>query len=68
MSAAFEVDPRAGKYAKPPFYPLDTETAITIARERINEWSWDEDAHGYCHDRAVLIALVEAAEQSRGPK
>lgn len=52
----WEQDPRAGRYNE----PITTEFAVTVATEMIQEWSWDEDAHGYCHTRPILIALVDA--------
>ncbi len=40
-------------------YKKDTPTAIEIALEMIEEWNYQENPHGWCHDRTVLIALVE---------
>jgi hypothetical protein len=59
----FEIDPRARTY-----YDRTTlESAIQSTKERIEEWSYEEDPHGYCHVRPELIKLVEAAERSTAP-
>ena len=59
-----EIDPRAGKYADPHRY--DAESSIDSAMEKVIEWSYDDDPHGYCHDRAVLIGLLQEIERLRG--
>lgn len=43
-----------------PYYSLPLADAMQIARENIDEWSYEEDPHGYCHDRSVLVALYQA--------
>ena len=43
----------------PPVRPL--ASAIEIALERIEEWDYFTDPHGWCHERPVLITLVAAA-------
>lgn len=43
----------------PALVPLDH--AIEVALERIEEWDYNADAHGWCHERPVLISLVAAA-------
>lgn len=53
----FEWAGRTGQYRK------TTAQAVEIARERIEEWDYEEDPHGYCHERSVLIALVEAVTE-----
>lgn len=45
-----------------PWYDRSTlESAVESARERIEEWSYEDDPHGYCHTRPMLVKLVEAA-------
>lgn len=39
----------------------DVDLALTVARERIEEWNRDTDPHGWWHERSVLIALHNAA-------
>jgi hypothetical protein len=38
--------------------PARVDGAIVDAITRIEEWSYEQDAHGYCHDRTNWIALV----------
>jgi hypothetical protein len=47
--------------AQPYYDRLTTKDAIQIAKERIEEWNYNADPHGYCHDRSVLLRLTEAA-------
>lgn len=47
--------------ARPYYDSLDLATAIQSAKEQVEEWSYAEDAHGYCHERSVLVRLIEAA-------
>jgi hypothetical protein len=49
--------------AQPWYDQLTLESAIVQASEMIDEWDYEQDAHGYCHDRSVLLRLVEAAKQ-----
>jgi hypothetical protein len=35
------------------------------AQERVDEWSYEQDAHGYCHDRTDWIALLAEIERLR---
>ena len=42
---------------------LSLGDAVQIARERIEEWDYEQDPHGYCHERPVLVRLVEALER-----
>jgi hypothetical protein len=53
----FDVNPAAKSY----YDRMTLELAIQIAKERIEEWSYNDDPHGYCHERPVLIALIAAA-------
>lgn len=53
---ATEVHPNAM-----PWYPASLDFAIKAATSKIDEWSYEADAHGYCHERPVLIALRDAA-------
>ncbi len=57
----WKMDPRAGRYNE----PLDLDFAVMVAKERIEEWSWAEDPHGYCHERTVLIALLRGLDERR---
>lgn len=41
-------------------YRCSLPDAVQIAREKIEEWDWASDKHGYCHDREPLITLVGA--------
>jgi hypothetical protein len=52
--------------ARPWYDRLTLSTAIIMACETIDEWSYEQDAHGYCHDRSVLLRLVEAARVPAG--
>lgn len=54
------VDPRALSY----YAEVSLDTALAIARERIEEWSYDDDPHGYCHERPVLMRLVQTIEDA----
>lgn len=53
---SFEIAPGTEQYYKR--MTLDAALADTITM--IEEWSYYEDAHGYCHIRPMLIGLVEA--------
>jgi hypothetical protein len=35
----------------------DVDTALDVVRERVQEWSADDDPHGFWHERPHLIAL-----------
>ena len=43
----------------------DLDFAITVAKEKCAEWSYAEDAHGYCHERSILQRLIRAIEETR---
>lgn len=50
------IDPRAQ-----PYYDATTlDLALEIAMEKVEEWSYAGDPHGYAHDRPVLLRLVKA--------
>jgi hypothetical protein len=53
--------------ARPYYDRLDTATAIIIAKEMVDEWSYEANAHDYCHVRSVLVRLIEAAEGRSTP-
>lgn len=55
------VEPRARPY----YDRLTIDDAIVIAKETCAEWSYADDAHGYCHDRSVLVVLVRELEALR---
>jgi len=57
-----EIDGRVGCYAN----GLTAGDAIADVRTWVDEWSYDEDPHGYCHQRSLLIALLaELAEERK---
>jgi hypothetical protein len=43
------------------YQPATMELAIISTLERIEEWDYEADPHGWCHERPLLIALVEKA-------
>ena len=53
------IDPCAATY----YSRLSLASAVQMAKERCVEWSYADDAHGYCHERPVLLALVREVEQ-----
>ena len=38
---------------------LSANSAAIMVREKCAEWSYDKDAHGYCHDRSPLVVLLK---------
>lgn len=44
-------------------YPhvADLEGALLITLDRLEEQDYAADPHGWCHERPVLLALVDAA-------
>jgi hypothetical protein len=54
----FDIDPRARSY----YDRMTLEDAVQIAREKVDEWDYDADPHGYCHERPMLIALILGVE------
>lgn len=58
----YQLDLRAEQYYRglDPEHPdhARVESAISDAITRVNEWSYEQDAHGYCHDRTDWIALL----------
>jgi hypothetical protein len=53
------MDSRAKEYDKPLSYAF----AIEVAKELVEEWSYEDDPHGYCHLRPVLIALIKGENE-----
>lgn len=51
--------------AQPYYDRTDLRLAIAATREQVDEWSYDDDAHGYCHFRSLYAELVKAAEWAR---
>lgn len=49
----------------PRFYPVPIEQALITARERVEEWDYETDPHGYCHDRPEMVALITEVERLR---
>lgn len=41
---------------------MTIDEAVQIAAEKVGEWDYDRDPHGYCHERPVLMALLDAVE------
>lgn len=42
-------------------YPVpDLDFAITVLLEQVEQWEWREDQHGWCHQRTVLLAVLDA--------
>lgn len=37
---------------------MDRATAMQIALEKCQEWDYEADAHGWCHERPVLLTLL----------
>jgi hypothetical protein len=54
----FEIDPAAADY----YERTTATTALELAKEMIDEWDYAEDPAGYCHERPMLVRLVEVAE------
>lgn len=47
-----------------PYYGRMTlDHALADTKTMVEEWSYQDDPHGYCHVRPMLIALVEAVEE-----
>lgn len=40
---------------------MTLEIAVADVKTMVEEWSYEEDAHNYCHVRPMLVKLVEAA-------
>jgi len=57
---------RTNPNAEPWYARLSREDAIEMAREKIDEWSYEDDAHGYCHDRQVLMRLLFEVTDGQG--
>jgi hypothetical protein len=55
-----KVDPRAWVY-----YNRELDV-VQAAKEKCTEWSFDQDSHGYCHDRVVLQGLLRKIETVNG--
>ena len=58
----FEIRPEAQMY----YERATLASALQSAKERIAEWDYDKDAHGYCHERPDWLRLVEAVENTIG--
>jgi hypothetical protein len=43
----------------------DLDLSIQVTREQVDEWDYESDAHGYCHNRSCYATLVRAAEWAR---
>jgi len=61
MDPKWDVEPIAQDY-----YDDDLESAIQATTERVEEWVWADDPHGYCHERPPLITLLDEIERLRG--
>jgi hypothetical protein len=66
---SFSLDIRAERYYRglSPDNPDPDriEDAISDARTRVDEWSYEQDPHGYCHDRTDWIGLLLEIERLR---
>ena len=56
-------EPTIAPPAKPYYDRLTDESAIQTAKEWVDEWSYEDDAHGYCHNRSVIARLIKLAER-----
>lgn len=69
MTLSYSLDVRAEQYYRglSPERPDSgrIESAISDAKTRIYEWSYEQDPHGYCHDRTDWIALLCEIERLR---
>lgn len=52
---SFEIQPRTKSY----YDRVSIEDSLAISKEMIEEWSYSDDPHGYCHTRPVLMCLVK---------
>lgn len=48
--------------ARPYYDRMTLDAALADVKTMVEEWSYEDDAHGYCHVRPMLVALVEAVE------
>lgn len=46
--------------AQPWYDSMTLPLAVEVAAEMVDEWDYESDPHGYCHERSVLLRLVEA--------
>lgn len=52
--------------AAQPYYDRTTaDRALVYVKERCAEWSYEQDAHGYCHFRSADVALIAEVERLR---
>jgi len=51
--------------ARPYYDRMTLDMALADTKTQIEEWSYEDDPHGYCHFRSMLVALVEAVEATR---
>ena len=51
-------------------YPplVDIEFAMTVALERVAEWDYARDPHGWCHERPILLTLMAEVERLRAER
>jgi hypothetical protein len=42
--------------------PPSVADARQIAREMVEEWEYEQDPHGYCHVRPMLISFLRATD------
>ena len=59
----FTIAPGTERY----YERMTLEDALADTITTIEEWSYADDPHGYCHFRPMLIRLVEAAERVTPP-
>lgn len=53
------VEPGAESY----YERLTVDSAVTILKEMCAEWSYAEDPHGYCHERAPIQTVLRALDE-----
>lgn len=58
MTTKIEINPRAQRW-----YDYEPEFYIQSAREWVEDWEYEEDAHGYCHHRSIVVGLLREIER-----
>lgn len=47
------------------YYEQSAGHYMVCAEEKIDEWDYQADKHGYCHDRPILVGLLREIERLR---
>lgn len=58
---SYEIEPGTESY----YDRMTLDAALADTKTQIEEWSYADDPHGYCHFRPMLVRLVEAIEATR---